>query len=58
MEAVLLGAAWNGHTDITKLLLENGTNADYWFGGRYPLYLAIKQKHQAVINTLFSHGGI
>jgi hypothetical protein len=58
MEAALAVAAWNGHASMTKLLLENGADADYWFGGRYPLHLTVEQNHQAVVNTLLSHGSV
>jgi len=49
----LTEAAWNGHTDTVKLLLENGANPNIRKAdGATAVALATGQKHQDIVDLL------
>lgn len=52
-------AAFNGHIDIVKLLIEKHANVNVTDKhGRTPLYLSLRYGYEDIVETLLEHGAI
>ena len=57
----LLVAAWNGHTDICRLLLAHGSFSsinERDSEGNTPLSVAVQKRHRAICELLLAHGAL